>query len=212
MKNDYYDIYLKLQEVCLTNSERFLKDALILKKNHSFGHAYSLAVLGFEELSKFWFAFYLFFSYYDEKNNDLKVGFRNHISKQMYGWDVIASNIFMEWLEEATQNEQITLLLDDLRRGKIGYKKYEKLIYEIVQEESNKSEIANNILELDRIVKQFFKRESSNCICPPDFPICQCHHQAQLQILTDKPVTPSLKETEQNPRSRSAKLRAAQKI
>ena len=61
----------------------------------------------------------------------------------------------------------------------------------------------------DRIVKQFFQREAKACICPPEFPICQCKHQAQLKILTKKPVTASTEELKANPRSASAKLRAA---
>jgi len=64
----------------------------------------------------------------------------------------------------------------------------------------------------DRIVKQFFNRESRDCICPPEQPICTCGHKAILEILTKRPITPSKEEIEQNPRSRSAKLRAAQKI
>jgi 16S rRNA (cytosine1402-N4)-methyltransferase len=64
----------------------------------------------------------------------------------------------------------------------------------------------------DRIVKQFFKKESVDCICPPEMPFCQCDHKAALEILTRKPVIASDSETEQNPRARSAKLRVAQKL
>ncbi|MBI4050844.1 MAG: 16S rRNA (cytosine(1402)-N(4))-methyltransferase RsmH [Candidatus Doudnabacteria bacterium] len=64
----------------------------------------------------------------------------------------------------------------------------------------------------DRIVKQFFVRMAKNCICPPDFPICTCGANAQLRILTKKPVTASQEEIKINPRAHSAKLRAAEKI
>ncbi|MFA5188091.1 MAG: 16S rRNA (cytosine(1402)-N(4))-methyltransferase RsmH [Patescibacteria group bacterium] len=64
----------------------------------------------------------------------------------------------------------------------------------------------------DRIVKEFFKREAKECICPPKLPVCQCGHQAQLKILTKKIITPTLAEIKINNRSRSAKLRAALKI
>ncbi|MFA5413059.1 MAG: 16S rRNA (cytosine(1402)-N(4))-methyltransferase RsmH [Patescibacteria group bacterium] len=64
----------------------------------------------------------------------------------------------------------------------------------------------------DRIVKQFFKKESSGCTCPKDFPVCQCGHKAILKILNKKPIVPSEEEATQNPRSRSAKLRAAEKL
>jgi 16S rRNA (cytosine1402-N4)-methyltransferase len=61
----------------------------------------------------------------------------------------------------------------------------------------------------DRIIKQFFQAESKDCICPPRFPICQCGHKAAFRLLSGKPVTASEAEIKANPRSRSAKLRAA---
>jgi 16S rRNA (cytosine1402-N4)-methyltransferase len=71
--------------------------------------------------------------------------------------------------------------------------------------------IAFHSLE-DRIVKNYFRLESSDCICPPEVPQCICGHQAQLRVLTRRPVRPGEQETRQNPRARSAKLRAAEKI
>ncbi|MCU0679275.1 MAG: 16S rRNA (cytosine(1402)-N(4))-methyltransferase RsmH [Planctomycetes bacterium] len=64
----------------------------------------------------------------------------------------------------------------------------------------------------DRLVKNIFKTESRDCLCPPYFPVCRCHHQAALKIITKKPRRPSPAEVEANPRARSAKLRAAEKI
>ena len=64
----------------------------------------------------------------------------------------------------------------------------------------------------DRIVKDTFKRESKDCICPPEQPTCTCNHKASLTILTKKPITAAEDEIKINPRSRSAKLRVAQKI
>ncbi|MCX6793011.1 MAG: 16S rRNA (cytosine(1402)-N(4))-methyltransferase RsmH [Candidatus Falkowbacteria bacterium] len=61
----------------------------------------------------------------------------------------------------------------------------------------------------DRIVKQFFKTESRDCICPPSIPLCVCDHKAWLKILTKKAIGASPEEISSNPRSRSAKLRAA---
>jgi len=63
----------------------------------------------------------------------------------------------------------------------------------------------------DRIVKQFIKMHEKGCTCPPEFPICVCGKQSQLQILTPKPVAPDAMEININPRGRSARLRAAQK-
>jgi 16S rRNA (cytosine1402-N4)-methyltransferase len=64
----------------------------------------------------------------------------------------------------------------------------------------------------DRIVKQYFKQESQNCLCPPEWPVCRCGHRAQLKILTPKVLRPRQEEVLANPRARSAKLRAAEKI
>ena len=64
----------------------------------------------------------------------------------------------------------------------------------------------------DRIVKQFMQREAKDCICPPGTPTCVCGHEANLRLITKKVVTPSLTEIEFNPRSRSAKMRAAKRI
>lgn len=64
----------------------------------------------------------------------------------------------------------------------------------------------------DRIVKQFMRRESRDCICAPELPICQCDHQRTLRELTRKPIGPTEAEVAANPRSRSAKLRVAEKL
>ena len=64
----------------------------------------------------------------------------------------------------------------------------------------------------DRIVKQFMVRESRDCICPPELPVCRCGHERKLKILTKKPVRPSSEEVRHNPRSRSAKLRIAMMV
>ncbi|MBV9216356.1 MAG: 16S rRNA (cytosine(1402)-N(4))-methyltransferase RsmH [Acidobacteria bacterium] len=64
----------------------------------------------------------------------------------------------------------------------------------------------------DRIVKRAFQRLSGKCSCPPRMPKCVCGAVKSVEILTKKPIVPSAQETDQNPRSRSAKLRAVQKL
>jgi len=64
----------------------------------------------------------------------------------------------------------------------------------------------------DRIVKNYFRDEAKDCLCPPDLPVCRCGHKARLKILTKKPVQPTWDEIKINPRARSAKLRVCQKI
>lgn len=64
----------------------------------------------------------------------------------------------------------------------------------------------------DRIVKNYFKTESKDCLCPPSQPVCTCGHKAVLRELTRHPVTADENEIKANPRARSAKLRAAVKL
>ena len=64
----------------------------------------------------------------------------------------------------------------------------------------------------DRIVKQFMQRQSRDCICPPEIPVCSCDHKATLKVLTKRPVKPGEAEVSTNPRSRSARLRAAERL
>jgi 16S rRNA (cytosine1402-N4)-methyltransferase len=65
----------------------------------------------------------------------------------------------------------------------------------------------------DRIVKEFFRKESTNCICPPKFPVCCCGHKALLSLpLRSKVVTAGAEELKNNPRAACAKLRIAEKL
>ena len=64
----------------------------------------------------------------------------------------------------------------------------------------------------DRIVKQTFASLVAGCTCPKEFPICVCGNKPKVKVITKKPILPSSRELEENPRSRSAKLRIAQKI
>jgi 16S rRNA (cytosine1402-N4)-methyltransferase len=64
----------------------------------------------------------------------------------------------------------------------------------------------------DRIVKQFLQREAQDCLCPAEVLVCQCNHKASLRVVTRKPVEASAEEVAQNPRSRSAKLRVAERL
>jgi len=64
----------------------------------------------------------------------------------------------------------------------------------------------------DRIVKQLMQQESKDCICPPGIPTCVCGHRACLRLINKRVITPSPTEVQLNPRSRSAKLRAAERL
>ena len=64
----------------------------------------------------------------------------------------------------------------------------------------------------DRIVKQTFASLTGGCTCPKSFPVCVCGNRPQIKVITKKPILPSEGELAENPRSRSAKLRVAEKL
>ena len=64
----------------------------------------------------------------------------------------------------------------------------------------------------DRIVKNVFQDAAKGCTCPPSFPVCVCGHKPKIKILTKKPIIATREEVEENPRSRSAKLRVAERV
>jgi len=64
----------------------------------------------------------------------------------------------------------------------------------------------------DRIVKNFIRKQASDCTCPPGTPICKCNHLATLKMISRRPLTPTEYEIETNRRARSAKLRVAERI
>lgn len=64
----------------------------------------------------------------------------------------------------------------------------------------------------DRIVKEKFKYFAAACLCPPAQPICNCHKQAEVKIITKRPLLPGGKEIQENPRARSAKMRILERL
>jgi 16S rRNA (cytosine1402-N4)-methyltransferase len=64
----------------------------------------------------------------------------------------------------------------------------------------------------DRIVKTMFRQNENPCTCPPDFPVCVCGKESKGKVITRKPILPGNVEMEENPRSKSAKLRIFERI
>ena len=64
----------------------------------------------------------------------------------------------------------------------------------------------------DRVAKTYFADEAHGCVCPPDWPVCRCDAEARLRPLTRRPLRPAPAEIERNPRARSARLRAAERV
>lgn len=64
----------------------------------------------------------------------------------------------------------------------------------------------------DRVAKDFIRRHTDPCICPPGLPVCSCGKKADLESVTRKPLVPTLQEIERNSRAKSARLRIAEKL
>ena len=82
---------------------------------------------------------------------------------------------------------------------------------DILQEPARVIVISFHSLE-DRIVKNFFKNEEKDCVCPPKFPICSCGKKQRLKIITRKPIIPTAEEVTRNARASSAKLRVGERV
>ncbi len=94
--------------------------------------------------------------------------------------------------------------LDALQEGLNG-------IFNLLKPGGRLAVISFHSLE-DRIVKQTFQKWATACTCPPDFPVCVCGGKATAKLITRKPLTATAEELEENRRSRSAKLRVAEKL
>jgi len=81
---------------------------------------------------------------------------------------------------------------------------------DLLQENGRLAVVTFHSIE-DRIVKEFMRENARGCVCPSEFPVCQCGRKPKCSIVTAKPVLPSLSEVKENPRSRSAKLRVLKK-
>ncbi len=97
-------------------------------------------------------------------------------------------------------NEELKLLSDTLPKT-----------VDLLTPDGRLAVISYHSLE-DRIVKRFFQKRAKGCICPDDFEICVCGVEPSLKILSRRAVTASEEERHRNPRSRSAKLRVAEKL
>ena len=86
-----------------------------------------------------------------------------------------------------------------------------KAILDVINPKGRIGVISYHSLE-DRIVKNIFRDEAKDCLCPPGLPVCKCGHEAKLKLITKKPITPTQKELNVNKRSRSAKMRVAEKL
>jgi len=143
----------------------------------------------------------------------------------------IARNIIRE--RPVTSTRQLAGIVEQTignRRGKIhpATKTFQALRIAVNQELKNLQSALKQAVDIlgfegrlvvisyhsleDRIVKQFMRQEAKDCVCPPEAPKCICDHKASLRLASRKVITPSPAEIYYNPRSRSAKLRVAERV
>jgi 16S rRNA (cytosine1402-N4)-methyltransferase len=120
------------------------------------------------------------------------------VKKQRYG-DIDPSTLTFQALRIATNEELVGLerFVDDA----VG----------VLEPQARVAIISFHSLE-DRIVKKAFRRLEGECTCPPGMPVCGCGAKAVIRQITGRPLTASEDEEKRNPRSRSAKLRVAEKL
>ena len=163
-------------------------------------------------------------NYYEER--DLFMLF------QKYGEEPMSRRIASEIVKQRKETHfETTKQLADCIETVSKFHKSKNRIFQALRIEVNDelwalTEVLNNGIELlqkwwvfavitfhsleDRIVKQLFKKETRDCICRDI--ICTCHHEKCLRLINKKPILPQTQEIEENQRSRSAKLRIAEKI
>jgi len=160
-----------------------------------------------------------------------------HIIKA-YGEDNFAKNI-AKHIVAAREKEQVTTTgqLAEIVKGAIPMKfqqgghpakrTFQAIRIELNQELSTLKKTLNSMIDSlepggrfciitfhsleDRIVKEAFRNAENPCICPPNFPVCRCGAVSKGKVITKKPILPSEKEQEENPRSKSSKLRIFEK-
>lgn len=158
----------------------------------------------------------IFFKYGEEKNSRKiaeRIVEKRELKKLRTTKDL--SEVIEEVTPERFLNKTLSRVFQSLR---IYINRELDVLKEFLQKSVELIKVGGSIVIItyhsleDRIVKDFFKYESLKCICPPEFPICTCNKVQRLEIITRKPVISGPKELARNPRSRSAKLRAARRV
>jgi len=90
-------------------------------------------------------------------------------------------------------------------------KKFIPLAVDLLRKRGRIVVISYHSLE-DRIVKESFKYETLQCVCPKDYPVCICNKEVRLKLISRKPIKPSAEEIKKNRRARSAKMRVAERV
>jgi len=166
MNKKLNEFQLYAAEKCVVNAEQFLIDAKLLRDNKSYGHAYSLAVLGFEEIAKAAILVDVFLGLLQERTKKIQKKLGNHLEKQYYMWNQIAGLIVLEWFETIQNSEFKDKIPDIPIKTKRDKKKFEKLLLSAIKEISENTEnvdaanISLRMLEIEDVKQQLDKNTS----------------------------------------------------
>jgi len=156
-------------------------------------------------------------------------------SDEQYAKSIVRSIVQEREKNEIARTQQLVEIIEksvpgEYRRKKIHFatKTFQALRMEVNQELKSLDSFLSQAIELlkpgsrlavitfhsgeDALVKNKFRENARGCICPPEFPVCQCGRKSVIKLITHKPIVPSEDEVKKNPRARSAKLRVTEKM
>ena len=125
--------------------------------------------------------------------------------------EIIESAVFKKYANRSVSTKTFQAIRIEVNKELEG-------LFEVLEDMINSLNVGGRLAVItfhsleDRIVKNVFKKHSSNCICDKSSPICVCNHKAEVELVNKKPIIASSEELKDNKRSSSAKLRVVEKI
>ena len=153
MKNSPRELYRKFCIESYNNAIRFIDEADLLFKRKSFGHSYSLAVLGFEEWVKSTIGFSLLIGLSKPTDEDVRESLNDHVWKHDIGLETIQFLLFIEWREKTEKKMEMKRLIKRVDKKEISIKKFEKEILKLIKED--KSDESEYLIAFIEIIQKF---------------------------------------------------------
>ncbi|MFQ5981081.1 MAG: AbiV family abortive infection protein [Candidatus Heimdallarchaeota archaeon] len=153
MSHDERDFFRRLTIKYHENALQFLKDAECLIENASYGHAYALLVLGFEEWAKSMNGLGFLSGYYKTTDRDVMSAMRDHVWKQGFGLSTIEVFAAHALLEESPMKEDYTILGQNFNEGKIDYETFQQELRRLLRKDT--SEIASTYSGVLDVIEEF---------------------------------------------------------
>lgn len=153
MKDHPRELYRKFCIESYNNAMRFIDEADLLFKRKSFGHSYSLAVLGFEEWVKSIMGFYLLIGLSKPSDKEIQEGMKNHVWKHSIGLVTFYSLLMLDWGEKTKHRIDLNRLINQLNKKEIGLKRFEKETMKIIMSEN--TDESENLKQFIEVIKKF---------------------------------------------------------